>query len=756
MFIDKTELTAKMFTKIIRGFSTAILLLGTILMPIVILPFTRDALNLPKQLFLYSIILLLLILWVVNITMRREVIIRRTVFDVAFIIFLAAGLVSTIFSSAPSISLVGDTGIFLFNFLILLAYILWFWLFVQTVNQGKMLMFFVDAFLFGGILSGIYFLLIQLQLLQNFIDFIGYNSVSNLNSVFGVYMALVGIISIGLLSLKNRNFARQILPVISLLISIFVLSRLGFIVSWVIFASGLGLLIILGIIIATRIRIVSLSIAFFLFLITLIFIFFGTPDILKRPLPTELSLGARPSWDIAWSAVFEDYKSFLLGSGFGTFVNDFSKYKSPAFNMSDLGKSVRFDRPYNSFLFLLSETGLVGFFVFFFIILIFLGSTFTIFPTLIKSSKFELFERKDVQSEEMFVVIIAWIAATIGLGVAFYDITLWWAWWWLLAAGTVGMSFISPNIIHEKKISLRVSPHYSLVLSFGLVLAFTVIIVLGIFAGKLYLAEISYNKSLHADNFDEKVENINRALIYRPDYYVYHIDLANLYLEKAQILSLQEEFDSDEAAKFVSLSVEHARKSADSAPHNVETWETLARMYINARIFTKDANTWAKDALGKAIELEPSNFSFYWQLGGVYVFDGDLERAVDSYNLSIQLKPDYTESYLSLADVYEKLEKVEEAILVYEPIFDKIQNNPELLFNLGRLFYNRDTEGDANRAEQVWLQAVKLEPNYANVLYSLGLLYEKEGEIAKAKEYFGKVLGINPGSEEVKSKIRNL
>ena len=85
-----------------------------------------------------------------------------------------------------------------------------------------------------------------------------------------------------------------------------------------------------------------------------------------------------------------------------------------------------------------------------------------------------------------------------------------------------------------------------------------------------------------------------------------------------------------------------------------------------------------------------------------------------------------------------------------------MEQNPELLFNVARLFYNRNQGGDMDRAEQLWLHAVQLAPNYSNALYSLGLLYEKKGDRGKALEYYKKVKELNPGNADIGKKVRDL
>lgn len=99
---------------------------------------------------------------------------------------------------------------------------------------------------------------------------------------------------------------------------------------------------------------------------------------------------------------------------------------------------------------------------------------------------------------------------------------------------------------------------------------------------------------------------------------------------------------------------------------------------------------------------------------------------------------------------------MDNAIAVYAPVVNLIQNESEMLFNLGRLFFNRRAKDDNARAEQVWQRAVQLAPNYSNALYSLGLLYERVGQRDRAIEYFTKVKELNPNNQDLLKKLRSL
>lgn len=762
-FLQSTPEREHAILRVLRGLSSVNLFIGTLLIPLFFLPFTRDILNTPKQLLLEGVVLVGLLVWLFLMTLTKHVYLRRTVLDIPILIFLGGVIVSGIFSVARTTSFFGDPGVFVWNVVTALAFILWFWLFIQHVETAKRFEYLSQTLLVSGAIAAGWFLFSSFSLLPK-LPYNLSNVVSPVNSVFGMFVAILGVIALGLLLSKNRRGVALIVPGITFLVSVATLARLGFTVSWVVFAVGVGLLLIVGSTMVAEVRLWVLSVTFFLFLIVLLFIFYGTPAGIKAELPVEVALGSQPSMGILKDTVLSRPKFFLLGPGPGTFVYAFSLFRPEGLNLNELAWSIRFVQPYNSPVALITELGIVGSISFLFIVLLHLGSACSAWlktrPSVWKkiADKTLGHQTDELQGRlaDAFVFVAAWVAATVGMFLAFYDVTLWWLWWWLLAAGIIGLSQALPTFIREKYISLPLSPQYALAVSFSLILVFTTVIVFGIFNGKVYAAEMAYTRAVNAGHIDSEEAALKEALGYRSSYPLYNMRLANVYLERARVASTATSPNVDEVATFLSQAVNQARTATDVEAQRVETWETLALMYLNARAFAPEANQWAVDALRKAVELEPTNPVFYWRLGVAEEFAGNTEEAAKMYRRAKELKADYAVAYVSLSNLLEQQKKINEAVEVYGPLMPYIQNEPELLFNVARLLYNRNAKGDAEQAEQLWLQSVKVAPEYSNALYSLGLLYERRGQRQKALEYFERVSALNPNNNDVRQKIQRL
>lgn len=77
--------------------------------------------------------------------------------------------------------------------------------------------------------------------------------------------------------------------------------------------------------------------------------------------------------------------------------------------------------------------------------------------------------------------------------------------------------------------------------------------------------------------------------------------------------------------------------------------------------------------LEKSIQIEPDPYA-YNNLGSAYAKMKDFKKAIDDYEIAVQLKPDYTEAWLNLIDVYQESgnkKKAEETTSLMAGVFAK-------------------------------------------------------------------------------------
>jgi tetratricopeptide (TPR) repeat protein len=743
--------------------------LNLLAVPLVMAKNLSNAFVIPKVYIFAGLILLNLLLVAVKVAITKKFVFRQSFLDLPILVFLGTGFLSAIFSVNRYDSFFGRNEFFMLSFIFLLFLVLFYFVlinYLQTVKNWKWLL---DGLIFLGGFSTLPFLLkslVKIDIFNWLFKLPAWNTIDNVNSLFGLWLIVVFILSAGQVMRKNLVVWRLWLYSVISLLCLAVLLLLGFGNLWWLLLIATILLLFLGVGFVGEARLSALSILFVVLILTVVFIVFGSPKAWQTSVPAEVSLGLKPSLQITYQTLKSSVMNFIFGQGLGGFGVSFSQFRSADFNASDLVWSLRFRQPFGSIMGILSEGGILMFLSFIFLVLFYLGHTVHLWlKNRVKTSvKLKNTVEKVLSSDdpeniklEIFLVSAAWLVLTLAAGVMFLGPTLWWLWWLLLGLGVSGLGFISKQATKLKEWVIIDSPQYNLAFSFVMIVIITVVIMLGIWGVRLYCAETAYTRALQSGSTDQAENNLQQALNYRNNYDLYHVALAQVYLSKAANLSRTNDPNNVSALSgLLAQAVNEAQKATELSPASVAIWENLATMYENAVLLVPEARDWAIKSLIKAAELEPTNPVLVWRLGNNYFLANKTDEAVKQYQKALELKPNYADAYNSLANLYEVGKKIPLAVKVYEQALTNRLNSPEIFFNYGRLLYNRAQNNDREFAEQLWLAAVQLQPNYSNALYSLGLLYEGRGDYDKALQYYQQVDKLNPGNQDVKSKISAL
>ena len=309
------------------------------------------------------------------------------------------------------------------------------------------------------------------------------------------------------------------------------------------------------------------------------------------------------------------------------------------------------------------------------------------------------------------------------------------------------------------ELSLKTMPQYTLVSSFVYILIFALITVLMIFLGRFYTAEVYKAKAVKytsVGNHAKAASAMFSAVGLNPNYSRYYLDLASAYIGMATVESQKENADQQAVANLVASAVNQAREATNLAPNDAAAWDFLSTMYATARPLSSNANSFVISALEKAIALEKTNPQLYLELGKAKVLQKDFKGGRDALEKAIALKQNYVLGYSTLSQLDELEGKGNEAIEHMSVAAALSPNDPTLLFNLGRLYYNRAKQDDLVRAEQLFILALQANPNYSDALWSLGVLYERKGRTAEALSLYKQVQKLNPDNAEVQKKIGSL
>lgn len=751
-------------TKILAGVTKYALYLIVFLTPLFFLPYTIENLELNKFFLFYFLVLVALICWLTRSVLRKTFEIRRTPLDLPILILWALFFLASLLSQERYLSFFGDFSFLGVSFIGLTMMVILYFLVVQNLSKVHQVLTALYLLLIAGALNALYFILRTTKLFTwpgwRWPEF---SFTHSSNTQFGFFLVIIFILALALLAITKKKILLDIFFFLVVALSGAALVMLGFKLVWIIMALALFLILVFFLTYVGKVRTLWTSLAFAVLVAALLFVFLGVPRFLTVQLPLEVSLAPQISWSLAVDSLTNNARAFLFGTGPDTFIYDFSKYRPAEFN-NNFAWNIRFRQPYNSALTWLATTGVLGSLALLLTILMVLGLVVTTWLRHL----LELRRKKKIIAEEIepsassfynsplifWGIVASWLTLVIALFLTNFGLVHWLLFWLLLGLMIGAGAHLARTETAVTVISLKTSPQYALATSFGFILFFTAIIVLGIYLGRFFTAEIVFARSL-SQPLDQRLNSLIKVINLNPNRVLFHLTLADSYLTKAAEVANQTN-DLNQVSSLVAGAVQSARLATEKAPNNVATWEFLSIMYANARPIAAEANNWVINSLERAMVLESTNPTFYVSLANAKLLEKRYSEAKDDLEKAISLKPNLINAYVRLAFLKEAQNDVNGAVAALERGLNFGRQDAGYVFQLGRYYFNRNQKGDDGLAELAYRRALALNPNYSDAMFALAVLYEKTNHKGPALELYRRVLELNPGNKDVKSRIDSL
>ncbi|MBI3985064.1 MAG: tetratricopeptide repeat protein [Candidatus Levybacteria bacterium] len=586
-----------------------------VLFPLVFTDLLTDLFILPKQAFLAFGVLVLMILYGVRTFFTQNLRIKRTPFDLPVLLFIGSVILSVVFSVAKYDSL--------FNFIPLLFAGISFFAITYNTRDQKSLNFLTACLLAGGalisILTAFTFLKVYVFPMEatKFQTFTPLGSILDQALYLGLLLPLGGYFLYPLVK-KGRN-------------AIFTSTKED-------------PLSVVGFSVLTFLILVGLSISIYELIV------------LQKPLILPLATG----FQTAFAAISQDggrvIQGFLFGSGYGQFATVFLRFKQAIFNTNPDIWNLTFFRSSTYVLELLSTTGLLGFLSFLFIVL------------------------RVIRQRPLFVPLLLIVILSFVLPFAFYHVALL---FFMLGIYSVLKSLHNHQDYFDVELQLVASKKGFFVLSseevsakssqekYGKILASIVLVVIGIFAlifGFLSydftVANATFQRSLVAasqNNGQQTYDFQSNALNSLSGRYVdaYHRVFAQTNLALANSLATSIPQGSSPSAQttqtintLVQQSINSGRTATSISPNSAVNWQNLSSIYRALIGFGQNADSFAILAAQQAIQLDPTNPQEYINLGGLYYQIKAWDRALEQFQIAINLKPDLPNAYYNHAHAF--------------------------------------------------------------------------------------------------------
>lgn len=224
-------------------------------------------------------------------------------------------------------------------------------------------------------------------------------------------------------------------------------------------------------------------------------------------------------------------------------------------------------------------------------------------------------------------------------------------------------------------------------------------------------AQVYYNN----EGFQEAVDDLNLAISIDSSKIEYHYLLADSY------------FDNFKSKK----AVEALENCLDLFPNNARTELKLSEYYLILKQHEKSIQL-----AGTLLEREPTNADGYFMMGMNYRAKGDLARAKNSFQATIENNPDEIDAWLILGELYEQ-EKNPLALDYYNGALTADPDNT--LAKHSKAYYLQNND-DIAGAQKLYEEIILTDRNYVQAPLNSGILFMEASDFEKARERFNLIV----------------
>ena len=727
------------------------LFLLVFLIPLFWSPLTSSPYDFGKYQVLFVLASISFLAWSAKVILKdKEVSFTLNLLDLSVLAFLSIGALSTIFSVDKYVSLFGSYGSFSDGLVGLLSLGMVYFLIrgadkKQIGSDGSG--FTVEGLLKTFFVSLGIVLLIALFSVSGLGNKFSIDNISIQQRIFNttsfsleglsIFISTAMVLLTGVIICSDFKIKKNLLKIL-LFASLALLIIIDIVAAWIVLLVGLFFLTVFALLTGSfKKDMHQLLLPIFFVIISVLFIFVNLGDNNSGSFfsfPQEQYLEQNFSYEIALNTIKEGPKNALIGSGPGTWINDFLKNRSVTFNEESILWNSRLNYAGNYISNIIATMGVLG--------------TLSYLSLVIFSliGFYLLKEKKD-----SLPYISAIVAVLVGQLVYYQNTALLFLAWFIFGLGAVAWKdSLSKKFSIRESFSSERMPEYNLGFSVILILLSLSVISGFYFTTKECLADNNYIKAQRATSLDEAVSYLEKSVQQNPYRIIYRTVLSQAYLSQIYEESSKpvEGQDSIALQAIGNKIIEQTNILENDFSNYVNAWEMIGVVYRDVQ----GSSELAIKFFEKAIEIDEKNPTLYLEIGKLYATLGDLEKSRENFAKSQAMKSNYIDAILLDALTYEA-EDINNAINKLKDSEIRFPLNRDIKYQIGRLYFNQE---ETNLAISYFVETIQIDSNYSNAYYSLGLVYEKQEDLKTALIFFEKVLELNPGNQEIIQKIEDL
>ncbi len=155
----------------------------------------------------------------------------------------------------------------------------------------------------------------------------------------------------------------------------------------------------------------------------------------------------------------------------------------------------------------------------------------------------------------------------------------------------------------------------------------------------------------------------------------------------------------------------------------------------------------------EAVDKSPNDPESRVELGFAYQQAGENKKAMEQFDVAIDLDDNYYPAYLNKAILLEKQEKYSDALEVATEAEQLSPDSYEPKLIKGRCLYALE---DYDKAKDILAEAEKLSPGNVEIIYQAGLVAEAQGDKEAAAKIYEEALSYDPTYKEASEALERV
>jgi tetratricopeptide (TPR) repeat protein/MFS family permease len=238
------------------------------------------------------------------------------------------------------------------------------------------------------------------------------------------------------------------------------------------------------------------------------------------------------------------------------------------------------------------------------------------------------------------------------------------------------------------------------------------------------------------------IQHYRRAIDLAPREDFYYLYLGRAYLEYAKTIE-----DPALRRTILGKTEETLLRAREVNPLNTDHSANLARMYRTWAQLAQDAEMrqemvqLSAENYEIATRLSPQNAILWNEWGALNISVGRFERAQEKISHSLEIDPEFDQTWTLQADLYANQDMITDALEAYQTAIELEPGQADIWLRIGDIYRQQEA---FEQAAEAYEEALDLRPNHVQAWRVLGSLYAQLGQPGQGVEALGRALELAP------------